>query len=109
MKSKSKKIEVVDKLTLAKMIANKEGLIIDDALSFINAFEESIKTSIQQDKKVQMNDFLTFTPEINEEKKIVSPLDKKEYIIPKRRVVAITVGKGFKEFIQKGLVKDKKK
>lgn len=109
MQSKPKKLEVVDKLTLAKMIANKEGIIIDDALSFINAFEDAIKTSIQQDKKVQMNDFLTFTPAINEEKKIVSPLDKKEYLVPKRRVVAVTVGKGFKEFIQKGLTKDKKK
>lgn len=103
MKSEHKKYEVVDKNALAKMIGGKIGVRVDEASAFISAFEEAVVTSINQDKRVQLNDFLTLTPSINEEKKIVSPLDKKEYFIPKRRVVAVTVGKGFKEFIQQGL------
>ena len=108
MKSKRKKLEVVDKITLAKMIASKEGIIISDALSFIDTFEEAIVKSVKEEKKVQLNDFLSFSPQIKEEKRMVSALDKKEYIIPRKRVVLVTVGKGFKESIQEGLSKNKK-
>lgn len=109
MKSKQIRIEVVDKLALAKMISNKEGIIISEAMSLIDTFEESIISSLQEDKKVQLNDFLSFKPKILEAKKIVSPLDKKEYDIPKKRTVVITIGKGFKTKLQKGLEKSKKK
>ena len=108
MKSKRKRVEVVDKITLAKMIASKEGIIISDALSFIDTFEEAIVKSVKEEKKVQLNDFLSFSPQIKEEKRMISALDKKEYIIPKKRVVLVTVGKGFKESIQEGLTKSKK-
>ena len=109
MRSKHNKVEVVDKHTLAKMIANKEGVIIEEALSFIDSFQEAIERAIKENKKVQLNDFLSFTPEIKEEKRIISALDKKEYLVPRRRVVTVTVGKGFKESVQEGMVKDKKK
>ena len=109
MKSKQTKIEVVDKLTLAKMISNREGIIISEALSLIDTFEESIISSLQEGKKVQLNDFLSFTPTVLESKKMISPLDKKEYIVPKRKVVSISVGKGFKEKLQVNLPKDKEK
>ena len=108
MKSTHKRVEVVDKMTLAKMIANKEGIIISEALSFIDTFEEVIVKSVKEEKKVQLNDFLSFTPEIKEEKRMVSALDKKEYVIPRKRVVLVSVGKGFKEAIQEGLTKAKK-
>ena len=104
----SSDLEVVDKITLAKMIASKEGIIISDALSFIDTFEEAIVKSVKEEKKVQLNDFLSFSPQIKEEKRMVSALDKKEYIIPRKRVVLVTVGKGFKESIQEGLSKNKK-
>ena len=103
MKSKHTKIEIVDKQTLAKMVANKEGVLVSDAMSFIDTFEEAIIDSVKKDKKVQLNDFLSLTPEIKEEKRMISALDKKEYIVPKRRVVVVSVGKGFKETIQEGL------
>ena len=108
MKSTHKRVEVVDKMALAKMIANKEGIIISEALSFIDTFEEAIIKSVKEEKKVQLNDFLSFTPEIKEEKRMISALDKKEYIIPRKRVVLVSVGKGFKETIQEGLTKVKK-
>lgn len=103
MKSKHTKIEIVDKQTLAKMVANKEGVLVSDAMSFIDTFEEAIIDSVKKDKKVQLNDFLSLTPEIKKEKRMISALDKKEYIVPKRRVVVVSVGKGFKETIQEGL------
>lgn len=107
MKSKHTKIEIVDKQTLAKMVANKEGVLVSDAMSFIDTFEEAIIDSVKKDKKVQLNDFLSLTPEIKEEKRMISALDKKEYIVPKRRVVVVSVGKGFKETIQEGLKQPK--
>lgn len=109
MKSKQTKLEVVDKLTLAKIVANRQCITISEATSLIDSVEDVIVTSVKNNKKVQLNDFLTFTPDVLEEKKIVSPLDKKEYIVPRKRVVKITVGKGFKKAIQEGLEKDKGK
>ena len=64
-------------------------------------------TTFADNKKVQLNDFLTFTPDTLNEKKIVSPLDKKEYVVPRKRVVRISIGKGFKQLIQEGLEKEK--
>lgn len=108
MKSKITRNETADRQTIAKSIANTLGTTISDALVFISAFEEALIVSIQHNKKVQLNDFVSITPKIEEEKKIVSPLDKKEYVIPRKRVVSVTIGKGFKQAIQKGISKEKK-
>lgn len=107
MKSKQTKLEVVDKLSLAKTIANRQCITISEALSLIDAYQSGIINAIKDNKKVQLNDFLTFTPDTLNEKKIVSPLDKKEYVVPRKRVVRISIGKGFKQLIQEGLEKEK--
>ena len=39
MKSEHNKNETVDKMTLAKMIASRVGVVINDALSFIDSFD----------------------------------------------------------------------
>ena len=94
------KLEIVDKNMLSKSIARRMGLTISDALQIINVFEDEIITSIKENKKVQLNGFLIFTPKNVEGMKIVSPLDKKEYYIKPKRTVDVRVGKYFKESIK---------
>ena len=94
------KLEIVDKNMLSKSIARRIGLTISDTLQIINIFEDEIINSIKENKKVQLNGFLIFTPKNVDGMKIVSPLDKKEYYIKPKRTVDVRVGKYFKESIK---------
>ena len=94
------KLEIVDKNMLSKSIARRMGLTISDTLQIINIFEDEIINSIKENKKVQLNGFLIFTPKNVDGMKIVSPLDKKEYYIKPKRTVDVRVGKYFKESIK---------
>lgn len=87
------------------MISRKEGTTISDAYRFIDDFQEIVEKMTKEDKKIQINGFLIFTPKIHEQKELLSPLTKQTHIIPKRRVVVVTVGKHFKESLQNGLNK----
>ena len=62
------KLEVVEKTTLSKSIARQMGLTIVDVMKIINIFEEEIIEAIKNNKKVQLNGFLIFTPKNIEEK-----------------------------------------
>lgn len=97
---KELKLEVVEKTTLAKAIARKMCLTILDAMKIIDTFEEEIIESIKNNKKVQLNGFLIFTPKNVEGKTIISPLDHKEYKIEPKRTVEVRVGKYFKDTIK---------
>lgn len=96
------KKEVMDKTTLAKNIARKVGLTIIDVYHIIDVCEEEIIGAVKKGKKVQLNGFLVFEAKDVEGKTMVSPLDKKEYIIPAKRSVEVRVGKMFKESIKDG-------
>ena len=105
------KLEIVDKNMLSKAIARRMGLTIVDVMQIINIFEDEIITSIKENKKVQLNGFLIFTPKNVEGMTLVSPLDKKEYHIKPKRVVEVRVGKYFKEAIKESyapVVEEKK-
>ena len=94
------KMSVVDKNMLSKSIARRMGLTISDVMQIITIFEDEIITAIKENKKVQLNGFLIFTPRDVEGMTITSPLDKKEYHIKAKRVVDVRVGKYFKESIK---------
>ena len=94
------KISVVDKNMLSKSIARRMGLTISDVMQIITIFEDEIITAIKENKKVQLNGFLIFTPRDVEGMTLTSPLDKKEYHIKAKRVVDVRVGKYFKESIK---------
>lgn len=94
------KMSVVDKNMLSKSIARRMGLTISDVMQIITIFEDEIITAIKENKKVQLNGFLIFTPRDVEGMTLTSPLDKKEYHIKAKRVVDVRVGKYFKESIK---------
>ena len=94
------KLGVVDKNMLSKSIARRMGLTISDVMQIITIFEDEIITAIKENKKVQLNGFLIFTPRDVEGMTLTSPLDKKEYHIKAKRVVDVRVGKYFKESIK---------
>lgn len=94
------KLEIVDKNMLSKSIARRMGLTISDVLQIINIFEDEIITSIKENKKVQLNGFLIFTPKNVNGMTLKSPLDNKEYYIKAKRTVDVRVGKYFKEAIK---------
>lgn len=94
------KIPTVDKNMLSKAIAHRVGLTITDVMHIIDIMQEEVITSIKENKKVQLNGFLVFMPRDVESITIVSPLDKKEYIVPAKRVVDVRVGKNFKDSIK---------
>ena len=94
------KMSVVDKNMLSKSIARRMGLTISDVMQIITIFEDEIITAIKENKKVQLNGFLIFTPRDVEGMTLTSPLDNKEYHIKAKRVVDVRVGKYFKESIK---------
>ena len=94
------KLSVIDKNMLSKSIARRMGLTISDVMQIITIFEEEIITAIKENKKVQLNGFLIFTPRNVEGMTLTSPLDKKEYHVKAKRVVDVRVGKYFKESIK---------
>ena len=94
------KMSIVDKNMLSKSIARRMGLTISDVMQIITIFEDEIITAIKENKKVQLNGFLIFTPRDVEGMTLTSPLDKKEYHIKAKRVVDVRVGKYFKESIK---------
>ena len=94
------KLEIVDKNMLSKAIARRMGLTISDVMQIINIFEDEIITSIKENKKVQLNGFLIFTPRNVEGMTLTSPLDNKEYHVKAKRTVDVRVGKYFKEAIK---------
>lgn len=94
------KKEIVDKITLSKAIARRMCLTIAETIKIIDIFEDEIIKAIKDNKKVQLNGFLVFNPKNVEGSTLVSPLDKKEYIIKPKRTVEVRVGKGFKESIK---------
>ena len=94
------KVPVVDKNMLSKAIAHRMGLTITDVMEIIDIMQDEIVESIKENKKVQLNGFLIFMPRDVESITIISPLDKKEYIVPAKRVVDVRVGKNFKDAIK---------
>ena len=94
------KKEIVDKITLSKAIARRMCLTIAETIKIIDIFEDEIIKAIKDNKKVQLNGFLVFNPKNVEGSTLVSPLDKKEYIIKPKRTVEVRVGKCFKESIK---------
>ena len=98
--SEEEKMGVVDKNMLSKSIARRMGLTISDVMQIITIFEDEIITAIKENKKVQLNGFLIFTPRNVEGMTLTSPLDNKEYHIKAKRVVDVRVGKYFKESIK---------
>ena len=94
------KMEIVDKLTLSKSIGRRIGLTISDVMKIIDIFEDEIIDAIKNNKKVQLNGFLIFTPKDIEGRTITSPLDNKEYVVDPKRTVDVRVGKYFKESIK---------
>lgn len=94
------KMSVVDKNMLSKSIARRMGLTISDVMQIITIFEDEIITAIKDNKKVQLNGFLIFTPRNVEGMTLTSPLDNKEYHVKAKRVVDVRVGKYFKESIK---------
>ena len=100
MEIKEMKMEIVDKLTLSKSIGRRLGLTISDVMKIIDIFEDEIIEAIKNNKKVQLNGFLIFTPKDIEGRTITSPLDNKEYVVEPKRTVDVRVGKYFKESIK---------
>lgn len=94
------KMSVVDKNMLSKSISRRMGLTISDVMQIITIFEDEIITAIKDNKKVQLNGFLIFTPRNVEGMTLTSPLDNKEYHVKAKRVVDVRVGKYFKESIK---------
>lgn len=105
--NKEVKLEAVDKNMLSKSIARRMGLTISDVLQLIDIFEDEIIEAIKENKKVQLNGFLIFTPKNVPASTIISPLDKKEYQIKAKRVVDVKVGKFFKESIKDSYFEEK--
>ena len=98
----SSRLETANKNTLAKPIAIKMGLTIPDVTRMIDLLQEEIQNCIKENKRVQINGFLIFTPKNVKAKRMRSALDNKEYDVPARRDVFVAVGKQFKEYIKDG-------
>lgn len=100
MDKKETRMEVVDKIALSKAIARRTGLTIVDAMEIIDILQAEVIEAVKNNKKIQLNGFLTITPKDIEGKTIISPLDKREYVIPAKRTVEIKAGKHFKDSIK---------
>ena len=94
------KIETANKNAIARSISHQMSLTISDVTRMIDLFQLEIENCIRDNKRVQINGFLIFTPKNIEAKKLISPIDGKEYFVCARRDVSVSVGKDFKEYIK---------
>lgn len=91
----------MNKTELAVAIAEKSGLTKKDAEKAINAFIETVETTLKKGDKIQLVGFGTFEVRERAARKGRNPLTKQEITIPASKVPAFKVGKAFKDAVGK--------
>jgi len=91
----------VNKSELVKAIAKKADLTNAAAQAVLEAFIDSVKTSLKKGEKVQLIGFGSFSTLKRAARKGVNPQTKKTIKIPAKKVAKFVPGKELKEMVNK--------
>lgn len=108
MNMENKEIKKHKKANTAKTVSQKEiaqeiyrklkGKVLLKDIEEIIAMEQEINVGyLKKLTKVSKNDYIHFVPKMIPKKVWISPLDNKEYVIPKHVDVSVRLGKAMKE------------
>ena len=90
----------MNKTELIAGIANNAGLSKKDAEKALNAFVETVESSLKAGDKVQLVGFGTFEVRARAARKGRNPQTKQEITIPASKVPVFKVGKALKDAIK---------
>ncbi len=87
----------MNKAELVSMIAAKSNLTKKDSESALNAFIETVQSTLKSGKKIQLVGFGTFELRKRNARNGINPRTKKAIKIPATKVPAFKAGKSLKE------------
>lgn len=106
MKNINKK--TISQLEIAKEIANEINQSIELVSKIIDMEQRKTMEYCKHGVKVIKKNYLTLTPIFKKGKKIHSALTNKDYEVKDKNIIKITIGEGFKSYINKNKpMKDK--
>ena len=91
----------MNKSELISSMAEKSKLTKQDTETFLNAFIESVKETLEKKEKVQLIGFGTFEPRNRAARIGRNPRTKEEISIPASTVPIFKVGKVLKDIVNK--------
>ena len=87
----------MNKSDLVSMMAAKSNLTKKDAESALNAFIESVETSLKKGEKIQLVGFGTFEVRKRAERSGINPRTKETIKIPASKAPVFKAGKALKD------------
>ncbi|MBQ7668782.1 MAG: HU family DNA-binding protein [Clostridia bacterium] len=87
----------MNKAELVSMIAAKSNLTKKDSESALNAFIETVQSTLKSGKKIQLVGFGTFEVRKRNARNGINPRTKKAIKIPATKAPAFKAGKSLKE------------
>lgn len=97
MNKKSKK--TISQLEIAREIATELNQPIELVSKIIDMEQRKTMEYCKRGTKVIKKNYLTLTPIFKEGKKMHSALTNKDYDIKPKNIIKVTVGEGFKSFV----------
>ena len=106
MNKKNKK--TISQKEIAREIANEINQSVELVSKIIDSEQRKTMSYCKQGIKVIKKNYLTLTPVLKEGKTMHSALTNKDYVIEDRINIKVSVGEGFKSFVNKNRqMKDK--
>lgn len=99
IKKQRKTIKTISQLEIAKEIANELNTTIDFVLKVVDMEQRKTMEYVSKGYKVIKKNYLTLTPCKQKARKIHSALTNKDYELKPKTTVKVSVGEGFKSFV----------
>ena len=94
-----KDIKSISQLEIAKEIAREMNITIEQVLKIVDLEQRKTMEYVKRGYKVIKKNYLTLTPISKEARTIHSALTNKDYEVKAKITVRVSVGEGFKSFI----------
>lgn len=96
-----KKVEIFNKADMIKSMSEISGLSRKESEIALNAYLESVKTALAQEKEIRLVGFGTFKVQQRSAREGRNPKNPEQVIqIPASKTVKFSVGKDLKESVQ---------
>ena len=97
--STKKEIKSISQLEIAKEIAREFNLTIEQVLKIVDMEQRKTMEYVKKGYKVIKKNYLTLTPISKDARTIHSALTNQDYEVKAKMIVRVSVGEGFKSFI----------
>lgn len=92
-------VKSISQLDIAKEISKEANLSIEQILKIVDMEQRKTMEYVNKGYKVIKKNYLTLTPISKKARTIHSALTNKDYEVKAKTIVKVTVGEGFKSFI----------